>query len=81
MVLYDNLISSFPRDQMRLVVAHELGHQKHNDLWRGLLWFALVAPAGTFLAQALAERLGRREGLDDPRHKPDRSCCPPSPCR
>lgn len=69
-VLYDNLISSFPRDQMRLVLAHELGHQKHNDLWRGLLWFALVAPAGTFLAQALAERLGRREGLDDPRHKP-----------
>jgi STE24 endopeptidase len=69
-VLYDNLISAFPRDQMRLVVAHELGHQKHNDLLRGLLWFALVAPAGTFLAQALAERFARRDGLGDPQRKP-----------
>jgi STE24 endopeptidase len=69
-VLYDNLISSFPRDQTRLVVAHELGHHKHNDLIRGLVWFALVAPAGTFLAQALAERLARRHGLADPGSKP-----------
>jgi STE24 endopeptidase len=69
-VLYDNLITSFPRDQMRLVVAHELGHQRHNDLLRGLLWLALVAPAGTFLAQALAERFARRDGLADPRRKP-----------
>jgi STE24 endopeptidase len=69
-VLYDNLISGFPRDQMRLVVAHELGHQRHNDLLRGLVWLALVAPGGTFLAQALAERLARRDGLADPRRKP-----------
>jgi STE24 endopeptidase len=69
-VLYDNLISGFPRDELRLVVAHELGHQKHHDLYRGLLWLALVAPAGTFLAQALAERFARRDGLDDPGRKP-----------
>jgi STE24 endopeptidase len=75
-VLYDNLISSFPRDQMRLVVAHELGHQKHNDLARGLLWLALVAPAGTFLAQALAERFARREGLADPARKPGPAVLP-----
>ncbi len=30
------------------MVAHELGHQKHNDVLRGLAWLALVAPAGTF---------------------------------
>jgi STE24 endopeptidase len=60
-VLYDNLIDGFPRGEVRVVVAHELGHQKHNDLLRGLAWLALVAPAGTFLVQALAERLGRRE--------------------
>jgi STE24 endopeptidase len=68
-VLYDNLINRFPADEVRIVVAHELAHQKHNDLLRGLLWLALVAPAGTFLAQALAERfaggrtLGRPAGL------------------
>jgi STE24 endopeptidase len=69
-VLYDNLISGFPRDEVRLVVAHELGHQKHNDLIRGLAWLALVAPAGTYLAQRLAEAFARREGLGDPAVKP-----------
>lgn len=60
-VLYDNLIERFPQDEVRVVVAHELAHQKHDDLLRGLAWLALVAPAGTFLTQALAERLtGRR---------------------
>jgi STE24 endopeptidase len=58
-VLYDNLIDHFPRDQVRSVVAHELGHQKHDDLLRGLAWLALVAPAGTFCAQALTERFAR----------------------
>jgi STE24 endopeptidase len=59
-VLYDNLIHGFPRDEVRVVVAHELGHQKHDDLLRGLAWLALVAPAGTFLTQTLAERFARR---------------------
>ena len=65
-VLYDNLIDEFPRDEVRVVVAHELGHQKHNDLLRGLAWLALVAPAGTFLTQALAERFARRGELGTP---------------
>ena len=69
-VLYDNLIAGFPRDEVRMVVAHELAHQKHNDLTRGLVWLALVAPAGTFLAQRLAELFARREGLGDPEVKP-----------
>jgi STE24 endopeptidase len=69
-VLYDNLISGFPRDEIRMVVAHELGHQKHNDLTRGLVWLALVAPAGTFLVQRLAEAFARREGLGDPSVRP-----------
>jgi STE24 endopeptidase len=75
-VLYDNLISGFPRDQVRLVVAHELGHQKHDDLLRGLAWLALVAPAGTFLTQRLAERFGRRYGMDDPAVKPGPAVLP-----
>jgi Zn-dependent protease with chaperone function len=69
-VLFDNLISSFPRDQVRLVVAHELGHQKHDDLLRGLAWLALVAPAGTFLAQRLAEAFAGRFGLGEPGRRP-----------
>lgn len=65
-VVYDNLLKDFPPEQVRMVVAHELGHQKHGDLLRGLAWLALVAPAGTLLAQRLAEAFGSREGLGDP---------------
>jgi Zn-dependent protease with chaperone function len=75
-VLYDNLIDDFPRGEVRVVVAHELGHQKHNDLLRGLAWLALVAPAGTFLTQALAERFARRERLGDPRVRPGPAALP-----
>ena len=32
--------------QVDLVVAHELGHVKQRDLARGMLWVAIVAPAG-----------------------------------
>jgi STE24 endopeptidase len=69
-VLYDNLLTGFPRDEVRVVVAHELAHQKHNDLIRGLAWLALVAPAGTYLVQRLAEAFARRDRLGDPRVKP-----------
>ncbi len=31
-VLYDNLIDGLPPEQVRQVVAHELGHQKHRDI-------------------------------------------------
>jgi STE24 endopeptidase len=68
-VLYDNLIDDLPPEQVRQVVAHELGHQKHRDLYRGLLWLALVAPAGVYLVQRLAEAFGRREGLGVPGRK------------
>ena len=61
------------------MVAHELGHQKHNDLLRGLAWLAIVAPAGTFLTQALAERV---RGAGDDSGTPGRRCRRSrSPCR
>jgi STE24 endopeptidase len=64
-VLYDNLIEDFPDDEVRSVVAHELGHVKHRDVLRGLAWLAIVAPFGFLLVQVLTESLlgrGRWEG-------------------
>ena len=57
-VLYDNLIEDFPEDQVRSVVAHELGHVKGRDVGRGLLWVAIVAPPGMLAVQRL-ERVDR----------------------
>ena len=57
-VLYDTLVEGFTPAQVRLVVAHELGHVHHDDVPKGLLWVALVAPAGMFAAARLTARLG-----------------------
>jgi STE24 endopeptidase len=65
-VIYDNLIKDFPDDQVRSVIAHELSHVVHRDVPRGLLWLAIVAPAGTFLVMVLAQRLGRGRPLGTP---------------
>ena len=62
-VLYDNLIDGYPEDQVRSVVAHELSHVTHRDVPRGLLWLAIVAPAGVLLVKVAAEGLARSRPL------------------
>jgi STE24 endopeptidase len=61
-VLYDTLLENFNREEMRLVVAHELAHVRHRDVRNGLLYLALVAPAALFAAQRLSERLAGGRG-------------------
>ena len=52
-VLYDTLLERANRPELRSIVAHELGHVKHDDILRGLAFVALVAPLGLlFVARA-----------------------------
>jgi STE24 endopeptidase len=60
-VLYDTLIERFERDEVRLVVAHELAHVHHRDVAHGLLYLALVAPAGMLAVAAVTQGLAPRE--------------------
>jgi STE24 endopeptidase len=55
-VLYDTLLREFSPEEVRLVVAHELGHVHYNDVPRGLLYVAIVAPFAMFAVARLAER-------------------------
>jgi len=55
-VLYDTLLRDFTPDEVRLVVAHELGHVHYHDVPRGLLYLAIVAPFGMFAVARLSER-------------------------
>lgn len=59
-VLYDTLIERFTPEQVRLVVAHELGHVRNHDLRRGMLWVAIAAPAGMYLVMLLTRRWSAR---------------------
>ena len=42
-VLYDTLLDRYDRDEVRLVVAHELGHMRHRDVARGVAYAAILA--------------------------------------
>lgn len=62
-VLFDNLLRDFPRDQVRLVVAHELAHVERRHVLKGATWgAALAAPA----CLALFALVGWRTGWDAP---------------
>ena len=62
-VLYDTLLKDFSPGEVRLVVAHELGHVHHRDVPHGLLFLAIVAPFGMLAVARLGERLAPRDSL------------------
>ena len=61
-VLYDTLLRDFSPEEVRLVVAHELGHVHYRDVPRGLLYLAIVAPFGMFAVARLSERMAPSGG-------------------
>jgi Zn-dependent protease with chaperone function len=61
-VLFDTLLDRYNRDEIRLVVAHELGHVRHRDLRRGLAYAAIVAPAAALAVQRLSWELSPERG-------------------
>jgi STE24 endopeptidase len=68
-LLSDTLLSDYSEDEIEVILAHELAHHVHHDLWRGIAVQALGLFGGFFVAsialKALADPLGLR-GLSDP---------------
>jgi STE24 endopeptidase len=66
-VLYDNVVRDLPRDQILSIVAHELGHARHDDVLVGSVLAALGTTLGIGLL-GLAVALVRRGpgGMRDP---------------
>jgi STE24 endopeptidase len=60
-VLYDTLLRSFTPAEVRFVVAHELGHVRHRDVPRGLLYLLIVAPFGMLAVARLGEAIAPRD--------------------
>jgi STE24 endopeptidase len=63
-VLYDNLLRRANRPELRSVVAHELGHVKHDDVPRGLAYLIIVTPLGLLFVGLVGSALARRTGVD-----------------
>ncbi|MBI2845812.1 MAG: M48 family metallopeptidase [Chloroflexi bacterium] len=52
-VLGDTLYKDFTPDEIETILAHELGHQVHGDVSRGILVQSILTFGGLFLAQQL----------------------------
>ncbi|WP_217913161.1 M48 family metalloprotease [Miltoncostaea marina] len=66
-VLYDTLLRDFPRDQVRMVVAHELAHVARRHVLKGSTWGAALAVPGCLLVFAV---VGWRTGFGAPGRGP-----------
>jgi STE24 endopeptidase len=67
-VLWDTFLDGrFSLDEVRVVLAHELGHVSHSHLWKGLAWYALFAFP---LALSVGELTRRRGGMGEPGNVP-----------
>lgn len=68
-LISDTLLAAYSDDEIEVVLAHELSHHVHHDLWRGMAFQALLITVGFFAAHlafsAWAAPLGLG-GPDDP---------------
>jgi STE24 endopeptidase len=63
-VVWDTLVDGrFSEPELRVVLAHEIGHIARGHIWKQIGWYALFAFPGAFLI-ALATR--RRGGMGSP---------------
>lgn len=68
-IVFDTLLDGFAPEEIEAVLAHELGHHVHRDVWRGLAIQAVLSVVTLAVADRLL-RLGvplwNLGGLDDP---------------
>jgi len=65
-ILFDTLVQRFTPDEVEAVLAHELAHQVHGDVGRGLLVQAAVTLASFWVADAVLRLAGPPLGLSGP---------------
>ena len=58
-VLWDTLLDGrYPRGEVLFIAAHELAHEGRRHLWKGVAWFALLAPLCVFVLARATDRPG-----------------------
>jgi STE24 endopeptidase len=65
-ILGDTLMDGFTPAEIEVVVAHEVAHYKHKDLWKGIAVSAALSLVGFFAASRLLDALADRGPLEGP---------------
>jgi STE24 endopeptidase len=65
----DTMLADYSDEEIEVVLAHELAHHIHGDIWKGVIFEGALVMGGFYLAsialRVLAGRAGLR-GIDDP---------------
>jgi STE24 endopeptidase len=61
-LLSDTLLAGHPDDEVEVILAHELGHQVHHDLWWGIALQTVIVTLGFYVASRVLAVLGPRLG-------------------
>jgi STE24 endopeptidase len=62
----DTMLAEYSDDEIEVVLAHELAHHVHGDIWKGIAFESALIVAGFFLASRVLGRVGGSVGLSGP---------------
>ena len=78
------MLAEYSDEEIEVVLAHELAHHVHGDIWKGIVFESALMLAGFYLAARDAGGLERSRSGCGTRPTPPgcRCCCSrPAPCR
>ncbi len=58
----DTMLAEYSDDEIEVVLAHELAHHVHGDIWKGILFESVLILAGFYLASEALRVLARTSG-------------------
>ena len=62
----DTMLEEYSEEEIEVVLAHEIAHHVHGDIWKGLLLESALVLAGFYLAARALQSVGGRIGLEGP---------------
>lgn len=65
-LLSDTLLDNYSDDEVEVVLAHELAHHVHGDMWRGLAFNTILTFASFYAAALVLRVAGPHVGVTDP---------------
>jgi STE24 endopeptidase len=61
----DTMLAEYSDEEIEVVLAHELAHHVHGDIWKGIVFESALILAGVYLAAQLLQTLATAIGLRD----------------
>ena len=58
----DTMLAEYSDDEIEVVLAHEIAHHVHGDIWKGIVFESALIVAGFYLASQVLRRWPARPG-------------------